>query len=381
MDGFVQTYKQIQSFGHSTLPQGYDLPNKLEFPRWSANGVFPNILGSTKISTQYDFDESLSTFGSLAGSLKWIGSVVYNEFIYLIPFSSTSIGKIDTKTDTVTTFGSFAGSFKWAGGVLAPNGFIYGIPRDSGTILKINPRNDTATTFGSVGALGDQWYGGVLAPDGIIYCSSYAGTKILKINTNNDFISVINLEVLGVPATGTALGACIGVTGDVYFIPSNNNSFGGILKLRIKDQSISVITIATGGNAWQGGVLAPNGSIYCIPNNATQVLKINTYNDQLTLFGSVGAGISKWSGGVLGPNGYIYGVPRTDTAVLRIDTVNDTASTFGTVTSPSYFGGSLAPNGSIYCCPLTATNVLKIGTPQVQELHYNFTQSRYFNML
>ncbi len=381
MDSFVQTYKQIQSFGHSTLPNGYSMRTRLKFPRWSANGVFPLIQGAMKITTEYPFDEALSTFGSLAGIGKWIGGVAYNEFIYGVPFSSTSILKINTKTDTATTFGSFAGSSKWAGGVLAPNGFIYCIPRDSGTILKINPIDDTATTFGSVGAVADQWYGGIMGPMGVIYCSSYAGTKILRINTLDDSITVIDLFASGVAAAGSALGACIGVTGDIYFIPSNNNSLGGIVKLSIKDQSLSIIPITVSGNAWQGGVLAPNGSIYCIPNNSTQVLKINTYDDSLKLFGSVGVGIAKWSAGFLGPNGIIYGVPRTDTTVLRIDTVNDTASTFGTVTSPSFFGATLAPNGSAYCIPLTSTNILKIGTAQLQEMHYNFIQSRYFNKL
>ena len=38
-----------------------------------------------------------------------------------------------------STFGSLAGSAKWVGGVLAPNGKIYGIPFSSTTILEIDP--------------------------------------------------------------------------------------------------------------------------------------------------------------------------------------------------------------------------------------------------
>ena len=43
----------------------------------------------------------------------------------------------ETFNQTANTFGSLAGSNKWIGGVLAPNGKIYGIPRDSTTILEI----------------------------------------------------------------------------------------------------------------------------------------------------------------------------------------------------------------------------------------------------
>jgi len=47
--------------------------------------------------------------------------------------------KIDPTTDQASTFGSLAGSYKWIGGVLAPNGMIYGIPYFATTVLKINP--------------------------------------------------------------------------------------------------------------------------------------------------------------------------------------------------------------------------------------------------
>ncbi len=49
-------------------------------------------------------------------------------------------------------------------------GNIYCIPYSASSILKINPSNDTASTFGSLGAGGNKWHGGVLAPNGKIYC-------------------------------------------------------------------------------------------------------------------------------------------------------------------------------------------------------------------
>ena len=72
-------------------------------------------------------------------------------------------------------------------------------------------------------------------------------------------------------------------------------------------------------NKWIGGVLAPNGKIYCVPFNSTQVLCIDTTDNSTTLFGSF-TGTSKWGGGVLAPNGKIYCVPRTSAQVLTIGT-------------------------------------------------------------
>ncbi|MCK9557026.1 MAG: DUF2341 domain-containing protein [Candidatus Cloacimonetes bacterium] len=127
------------------------------------------------------FPFAIRTFGSLSGTTKWHGGVLAsNGMIYGIPYSSTSILKIDPTTDTATTFGTVSGS--WHGGVLASNGMIYGIPYNSTTVLKIDPITDTATTFGSLTG-STKWAGGVLATNGIIYGIPKSSTTILKIGT------------------------------------------------------------------------------------------------------------------------------------------------------------------------------------------------------
>ena len=80
-------------------------------------------------------------------------------------------------------------------------------------------------------------------------------------------------------------------------------------------------------------------------------------------------GSSRYAGGVLAPNGNIYGVPYNATNVLIIDPVTDTADTTTitgiTGSSTKYAGGVLAPNGKIYCVPHNASNVavIKTGVP------------------
>ena len=75
----------------------------------------------------------------------------------------------------------------------------------------------------------------------------------------------------------------------------------------------------TGSEKWQGAVLAPNGKIYCVPRNHTQVLCIDPTNNSTTLFGNF-AGATKWTGAVLAPNGKIYCAPLSHTQVLTIGT-------------------------------------------------------------
>ena len=66
-------------------------------------------------------------------------------------------------------------------------------------------------------------------------------------------------------------------------------------------------------------MLAPNGKIYGIPRDATQVLEINPETGTTALIGSTYSDTGKWVGGVLAPNGKIYGIPLTATQVLEIN--------------------------------------------------------------
>ena len=116
----------------------------------------------------------------------------------------------------------------------------------------------------------------------------------------------------------------------------------------------------SGTGKWYGGVLAPNGKIYGIPRDSTQVLEIDPATQTTTLFGSL-SGNNKWNGGVLAPNGKIYGIPYNSTQVLEIDPTTKTTTLFGSLSGTGkWIGGVLAPNGKIYGIPVNSTQVLEI---------------------
>ena len=123
----------------------------------------------------------------------------------------------------------------------------------------------------------------------------------------------------------------------------------------------NITSFETSTSSYAGGVLAPNGKIYCIPFNAISIGVIDPLTNTFTTFGSVtgtGAGNLAYNGGVLAPNGNIYAIPRNATSVGVIDPVANTFTTFGTTPgNNAYNGGVLAPNGKIYCIPFSATSV------------------------
>ena len=88
--------------------------------------------------------------------------------------------------------------------------------------------------------------------------------------------------------------------------------------------SASTFGAFASGDTTKGGVLAPNGCIYCVPYSIPTVLKIDPATDTTSTFGEL-AGSAKWSGGVLAPNGCIYGMKATATTILKIDPESEVA--------------------------------------------------------
>ena len=78
----------------------------------------------------------------------------------------------------------------------------------------------------------------------------------------------------------------------------------------------------TGGNKWSGGVLAPNGKIYFIPFNASQILMFDPLTNSISLVGNTYIGSNKWNGGVLAPNGKIYFTPHVGPRILELSGVS-----------------------------------------------------------
>ena len=110
------------------------------------------------------------------------------------------------------------------------------------------------------------------------------------------------------------------------------------------------------------GNLTVNGTVSNYVDISLNSLAENT----ISSFGNFsGSGSEKWVGGVLAPNGKIYCMPYSSTSVLIIDPVTNTADTTtisGLTGNNKWFGSVLAPNGKIYYIPFISTSVLVVNT-------------------
>ena len=397
----------IDTNGNSNFYKNVDISGTLNYNHIEF-GLFNNFInGLTKVVN----NTSVTTFGNLgtAGDKCWGGVLAPNGKIYGIPRHGKSIIVITPSTASASasvsttavslTSGNLNDNRKWHGGVLGQNGRIYGIPLSSTTILEINPVTNKASrsAFGVSLSGVNKWTGGVLAPNGKIYGIPSDSTDILVITpgatTTTASRTAVSLD------SGSSLvgsnkwsGGVLAPNGKIYGIPEGSTSILVINPVTNK-ASTTAITVTEGSSlagTWRGGVLAPNGKIYGIPAGANKILEIDpdagtaaTNTISLTE-GSSLEGSEKWLGGVLAPNGKIYGFPFFSSKILEIDPVARTATTFGSVSTATYkwSAGVLAPNGKIYGTPFTISSIFEF-TPSVTNLgvtiNNNWMLEPYFN--
>lgn len=182
-------------------------------------------------------------------------------------------------------------------------------------------------------------------------------------------ISAQTETIQQIPYIGTGVNAEGGVmapNGWMYCAPQSGD--GTLTKFNIYTKER--ISLGSGYNGYIGGVLAGNGYIYFIPFNtaATTILKINWATDVITTFGSLSGTNQKWISGVLAGNGKIYCPMNKMDRILVIDTSNDAITYITTyngsstwdATTLKYAGCALASTGKILCAPLDAATILEI---------------------
>jgi streptogramin lyase len=279
------------------------------------------------------------------------------------------------------------GTGMWAGGVLAPNGKLYGIPGVAESVLIYDPitREYDADSI-PVPPGGSKWAGGILAKDGKIYCApdSQSQRNVLVIDPKTDTVELRPFE-----ADGRWAGAVEAPDGKIYCIPSQGdlaaNNRMNILVIDPSTGSISFIETplegADGDNdELYGGVLAPNGKIYCAPRNCSQILVVDVYAAEpvvSTIPKPLDAGSNQWSFGCLGSDSCVYFAPRSATKILKVDPATDTVTTVGDL-SPQVnnrtFSATLAPDNKIYFNRWVGASVywtydLETGLAQSQPLN------------
>lgn len=277
---------------------------------------------------------------------KWLSCVIGQDgCIYGIPYDGQQLLKFNPATETSQLVGGVpeGGKGKWLGAALGYDGCIYGTPHNANYVLKYDPVKNVTKFLnidGNCGSTLAKWNGFVTTDDGCLYGIPHDATRILKIDLKTESTTLVG-GVLG--KEDLKLGvSIIGKDGCVYGIPFHSKR---VLKFDPKefdcrgenhntyetydnnpnefDAGVTIIDAVDHGDKdfkWKGAGIGNEGNIYCIPHNASHVLKINTSYQKATLVGRAQKSDGgNWSGALTGLDGLIYGIPFNANRIIKIE--------------------------------------------------------------
>ncbi len=239
------------------------------------------------------------------------------------------------------------GQTLYLGGEVGPDNNIYCIPGHAPRVLTIYPSDDKCIQIGPEFHGKFKWLRGILACNNIIYGLPCHADTILRIDArfsqkgDNDSVSISQIPI---PYA--------------EFYHDNEEE-------RREEQDMKW--------KYHGGAISPiDNCIYCIPQSATRILKIDPRDETLSFVGPELSGKYKWYGGVVGTtDGAIYGVPQNSASVLRVIPKGDDVivTLHGDLGSGlhQWHGAGVSSDGTIVCTPNNANTALLVKPPSSVE--------------
>jgi hypothetical protein len=181
---------------------------------------------------------------------------------------------------------------------------------------------------------------------------------------NNNTAGVVSTFSLVLTVGEAYHGGVLAPNGDVHFIP-----FSAVRGQKVSATGVvstySLVYTRVGGNSYEGGVLASNGDIHFVPRGAVVGQKINA-SGVVSTYSLVYTAGSAYQGGVLASNGDIHFVPYSANRGQKVSAAG-VVSTYSLVytVAEAYSGGVLAPNGDIHFVPQRAAVGQKISAAGV----------------
>jgi hypothetical protein len=256
---------------------------------------------------------------------------------------------------TGTPVGFYVSSF------LAPNGLIYLADNQNNPMGLITPTanggtysSTTVTGVGPPTQYGDNYKGGGLASDGIIYLVPFGAPGIGTINTNTNVYTTNPYNAN--PGGAAVAGGVLGPDGNIYCAPYVNLS--QLFYFTPGANTINSFSISATVR-YSKPFLAPNGKIYCL--GSTKI--VGVIDPIARTFTEVGTAANQQYGFmVLGGNGVVYAFPQNASGIGTLNLTTHVITANVIAGGTGYYGGILGLDGNIYLYQISAGNIGVLNT-------------------
>lgn len=219
------------------------------------------------------------------------------------------------------------------GGALLQDGYVYAVPANAPRTLRIHPVTGECDYVGPAFPGRQKWYGGIVAQNGKMYGVPHTATTVLCVTpASSQYGDDATFETVGeLPQGGWKWhGGAADASG--RFVYGYPNNAAQVLKIDTEAEppKISLIgdpkVLVSGRHRsddkykWLGGAVCPiDNNLYLFPSDAERVLCIETETDRVYTVGpELLEGPNKYQNGFAGRDGAVYGIPQRSPGILRI---------------------------------------------------------------
>ena len=202
----------------------------------------------------------------------------------------------------------------------------------------------------------NKWYDSVAGADGCIYGIPSCALRVVKYNPADDSLKEIGPDFGSTNHWKWDSGVLAG-NGSIYCIP-HNDFLGdiGILKIDTVNETVTIVNVEEPPEtsvlaSWSPGALALDGCIYFMPCHARRILKFDPENESVASVGEdLGDDRSKYFGTVRGIDGCLYGIPYHEKRIARYNPIDQSITFVGEETDRFFFcsNGVEGRDGCIY---------------------------------
>lgn len=360
------------------MPGGIDGSSDWRRADWTAT---QDAIYATTRATGWTYGSRQSAATITAVANNYVGTVLGpGGLVWATPFAATGGLVFDPNNNRTYVVGSFGGGTNFISGVLLNDGRVFVIPRSSTTARIVDLANRTVITPGGTFAGGNIYVGGCLIDDGRrIYLApalqSSATIYDLQRQTLSTPSGTFTFTAGGINATS---GALLLPDGRVFLAPCHTSA--AIYDPQRDSLFISSLALGYNGttNPFFGAVLLPNGDeIALIPQGGTSVVLYNWRTDTAKTASGTATG---YLCGQLAPDGSVFLLPNTATAarVYRPDTDSITTLPESYSGSAPIAGINVVPDGRLVMMPRSDSAVRTYGT-RGTSVDPNVQLSPFFN--
>jgi streptogramin lyase len=287
------------------------------------------------------------------GAAAFYGGVYDGESLWLVPFESNDLVKVNPATGEMTSYVHGQGAYAFLGGCYDGNS-IWLAPYNSSNIVKVDPSDGSMTTFAH--GKGASAFAGAVFDGANVWLVPWDSDDIVKLNPSDGTLtSYAHSKGNNAFAGGVFDGSSI------WLVP---NVSSDLVKVNISTGGLTDYAHGKGSTAFYGGIW-DGSSIWLVPQSSSDIVQVDPSDGSMTSYAH-GKGSSAFTGGCFdGEN--VWFITGNSDDIIQLDPSDGSMNPYPLGKGDGAFAGAVFDGEGVWLIPQSSANLVRFIPPRFGE--------------